>query len=79
MKAVVHKWGNSLAIRIPRNISSDANVTEGSCVYVTVENGSIVLTPSIKDKSLEELLKRVDGNNIHSEVSTGNNTGGEIW
>jgi Growth regulator len=79
MKATVQKWGNSLAIRIPRNISKDTKVSEGSHINIMVENGKIILSPSKKEYSLKELLKNVTNENIHSEISTGDNIGGEIW
>ena len=79
MKATIQKWGNSLAIRIPKNISIDTNVSEGTNIEISVENGNIVLCPTNKEYSLKELLKVVNSENIHSEVSTGENVGGEIW
>jgi antitoxin component of MazEF toxin-antitoxin module len=44
-----------------------------------VENGKIILSPSPKEYSLKELLKNVTNENIHSEISTGDYVGGEIW
>jgi antitoxin MazE len=79
MKATIQKWGNSLAIRIPKNISKDTRVSEGSDINITVENGKIILSPSPKEFSLKELLKNITNENIHSEVSTGDHMGGEIW
>jgi len=79
MKATVQKWGNSLAIRIPKNISKDTRVSEGSNVNIMVENGNIILSPTTKEYSLKELLKNITDKNIHSEVSTGNHIGNEIW
>ena len=79
MKTTVQKWGNSLAIRIPKNISKDTSLSEGSNLNILVENGNIILSPSAKEYSLSEILKHVTNENIHSEVSTGDQTGGEIW
>jgi antitoxin MazE len=79
MKTTVKKWGNSLAIRIPKNISKETMVTEGSNIDITVEKGKIILSPSQKEYSLKELLKNISNKNIHSEISTGNHVGGEIW
>jgi len=42
MKATVQKWGNSLAIRIPKNISMDARVSEGSNINIMIKNGNII-------------------------------------
>ena len=79
MKATIQKWGNSLAIRIPKNITKDTRVSEGSNVDIMVENGNIVLSPRRKEYSLKELLKNITIKNIHSEISTGDQTGSEIW
>jgi len=79
MKATVQKWGNSLAVRIPKNISKDTSVTEGSNIDILVENGNIILSPRKKEYSLKELLNNVTIENIHAEISTGEITGGEIW
>ena len=79
MKATIQKWGNSLAIRIPKNITKDSRVSEGSNIDIMVENGKIILSPSPIEYSLKELLKNVTNENIHSEISTGDYIGGEIW
>ena len=79
MKATIQKWGNSLAIRIPKNITKDIRVYEGSNIEIMVENGNIVLSPRKKEYSLKELIKKITIENIHSEISTGDQTGGEIW
>jgi len=69
MKTTVQKWGNSLAIRIPKNITKDTSLSEGSNLNILVENGNIILSPSAKEYSLSEILKHVTNENIHSEVS----------
>lgn len=79
MKTTVQKWGNSLAVRIPKNITKDIKVEEGSTMDINVENGNIILSPAKKGYSLNELLKNITKENIHSEVSTGDPVGGEVW
>ncbi len=79
MKTTIQKWGNSLAVRIPKNITKDTRLSEGSNINIIVEDGNIILSPSAKEYSLKELLKYVTIENIHSEVSTGDHIGGEIW
>ena len=79
MKATVQKWGNSLAIRIPKNVTKETKVIEGSSINIQVENGNIILSPSKKEYSLKELLKNITNENIHTEVSTGGRMGGEVW
>ena len=46
MKATVRKWGNSLALRIPRSFADDADVKEGSRVETPMVCRSPA-TPSI--------------------------------
>ena len=79
MEAIIKKWGNSLAIRIPKTILIDARVEVGNSVEIKVEDGNIVLKPNKKEHTLDILLNRITDENIHSEVLTGNQVGGEIW
>jgi antitoxin MazE len=79
MKATIRKWGNSLAVRIPKSITKDSGVSEGSNIDIMIENGNIVLSPREKEYSLKVLLNNITLENIHSEIPTGDQTGGEIW
>lgn len=79
MKAKLQKWGNSLAIRIPKSVALETNLTEGSQVQISTEEGQIVLRPAIKRYSLQELLAKVKPDNLHGETDTGNVEGKEIW
>jgi antitoxin MazE len=79
MKATIQKWGNSLAVRIPKSITKDSGVSEGSNIEISIENGNIILSPREKEYSLKVLLNNITLENIHSEISTGDQTGGEIW
>jgi len=80
MQTKIKKWGNSLALRIPKLLASDANLKLDKMVDISVEKGSIVIT-TIKEKeySLEKLLKRVNKSNLHGEFDTGAPVGKEIW
>jgi antitoxin MazE len=79
MKSAVQKWGNSLAVRIPANYAKDVHITEGSAVELTVEDNRIVIFPETKGGRLEEMLSRIDENNLHGETDTGGQVGNEIW
>ncbi len=80
MKLRVQKWGNSLALRIPKALAIEANVTSGSTVEMSLSNGELKIKP-IEDKEylLEELLSGITDENIHDEVSTGTPQGKELW
>ena len=76
----VAKWGNSLAIRIPRSIAKGANLTEGDRLSLDVaEDGSIVLRSSRRKYSLEELVAGITPKNRHSETEWGKPVGKEVW
>jgi antitoxin MazE len=79
MRANIQKWGNSLAIRIPRLLAIEAELEENSEVDLAVVQGKLMLTPAAKSYTLDELLAEVSPKNLHSEVSTGAPTGREAW
>lgn len=80
MKLKVQKWGNSLALRIPKALAIEANVASGSTVDMSLSNGELKIRP-VEDQeySLDELLSGITAENIHDEVSTGAPQGKEIW
>jgi antitoxin MazE len=45
MHVRVQKWGNSLAVRIPKPLAKDAEVTEGTALDLTVSKGKVIATP----------------------------------
>ena len=80
MRTKVQKWGNSLALRIPRALAEDANVRAGSTVEVRLEGGRLVLEPVAQPcYHLAALLAEVRRSNIHGEVPTGKSVGREVW
>ena len=80
MKAVIEKFGSSLALRIPRAFLQQAKVKSGSSVCVTVKKGRMVVTAmKVEELSLQELLANVTPQNIHPEIDWGAPRGKEVW
>ena len=80
MRVQVRKWGNSLALRIPKPFAEDVAVREGTVVDLSVAEGKLVAVPFRKGKpSLKQLLARVTKANLHGEVDTGRSAGRESW
>ena len=80
MHVRVQKWGNSLAVRLPKPLAEDAAVTEGTVLNLAVSKGRVVATPVEKKKpSLKQLLAKITRNNTHAEVDFGPSVGREIW
>jgi antitoxin MazE len=80
MKSRVQKWGNSLALRIPKSFASEVGLENESTVEVSLANGKLVITPVAKpEPTLKQLLAKITPENIHHEVETGSAVGNEIW
>jgi antitoxin MazE len=80
MLTKIQKWGNSLALRIPKAFAIDAQLENNSVVEVSLVDGQIVIKPVTRPQwSLEQLLAGVNSDNLHREVNTGDATGNEIW
>lgn len=80
MKVQIQKWGNSLALRIPKAFAVESNVTGGSTVEVSMENGNIIVKP-VKEPTytLEELVDGITDENRHEEIDWGRPVGNEVW
>ncbi len=80
MKAKVQKWGNSLALRIPKSFAAETKLEPGTDIDLTLIDGKLIVTPSAEPElTLEKLLEGVTEENIHSEVDTGISVGNEAW
>ena len=80
MKTRVQKWGNSLALRIPRSFAQEVGLQNQTPVEVALADGKLVITPvTSQDLTLEQLLAGVTEENLHREVDTGSRRGDESW
>ena len=80
MNATVQKWGNSLALRIPKTIAVDAGLTRGSVVSIAVKRRRLIVDPDPEPTyTLEELVKGITKKNRHPETDWGPPVGKEIW
>lgn len=82
MSQKVQKWGNSLAVRIPKAIAAQVHLEEGTPLTLSVEEGKLVLAKARRRRrhTLEELLDRVTDDNIHPETDWGPPVGRErFW
>ena len=80
MKTRVQKWGNSLALRIPKSFATEVGLERETAVEVSLADGKLVITPVAKPKlTLKQLLAKVTQENLHRGVNTGSATGNETW
>ena len=80
MRTRVQKWGNSLALRIPKSFATEVGLQRETSVEVSLTDGKLVITPITKPKlTLKQLLAKVTKENLHHEVDAGSAVGNEAW
>ena len=79
MRAKAQKWGNSLAVRIPKSIAEQAGVSEDDELDIEVDAEVIRLKPRRRQAGLAELLQQITPDNLHGAVDFGGARGREIW
>ena len=80
MKTRVQKWGNSLALRIPKSFAMEAGLRANAAVDLSLVDGTLVIQPvSAQALTLDELLRGITDDNIPGEWDTGKPVGKELW
>ena len=80
METNIKKWGNSLAIRIPKILAEEIAIYDESAVDLAVVEGRLLITPLDPGKvTLSALLDQVTDENLHRETATGPAVGDEAW
>ena len=78
MKSTVKRWGNSLAVRLPKDLAQTLEIGEGSTLTLEIVEGGLLLRRSSK-LELEALLEGVTRETIHAETDWGEPVGREAW
>jgi antitoxin MazE len=80
MKTRIQKWGNSLALRIPKSFAAESQLEQGMLVDMSLHDGKLLVTPLRPPTiTLEDLLRGITPQNLHHEVDTGPAVGNEAW
>jgi antitoxin MazE len=80
MEIQVKKWGNSLGLRIPQAIANQINIQDGSKINLVLNKNKIELTPAVAEEyRLDDMVALINESNLHSEISSGEPKGKEIW
>ena len=77
VKTRVVKWGNSLAVRIPKAAAEDACMREGDSLVIEASEDHIELRRAERIPTLAELVAQITPENRHREVATGPDRGKE--
>ena len=78
----VQKWGNSQGVRLSKELLADVHIEVGDPVHVSVQEGSLIVTPAHRvrgGRSLEDLVARVPKDYRPGELDWGSSTGREVW
>jgi antitoxin MazE len=75
--AQIVKWGNSLAVRIPKPVAKEAGVEEGDPVVLEAVRGQIKLRRKEAVPTLKELVAKITPENRYDEIPSGPERGRE--
>ena len=80
METTIQKWGNSLAVRLPKDVATKLALREGSRVEVREGTAGILIrhTPRPR-RSLKELVHMIRREHLHTETAWGRAAGVEAW
>ena len=80
MTSQIQKWGNSLALRIPKALAQQVGLTQSSEVELLLQDGQIVIRPvPARQYDLAALLAEMTPENLHCETDWGAPEGREEW
>ncbi|MCH7827393.1 MAG: AbrB/MazE/SpoVT family DNA-binding domain-containing protein [Bacteroidetes bacterium] len=76
----IQKWGNSLALRIPKAFAFQSKIREDEYVNLILDKNKIIIEPIKEEKySLKELVSGINKSNLHREIDFGEQVGNEHW
>jgi antitoxin MazE len=77
MTTKIQKWGNSLAVRIPKEVAE--GFRSGVSVELTREGSALIVRPSNKKKfTLKDLVSNIKPKHLHKETNWGDVVGREL-
>ncbi|HJU16666.1 MAG TPA: AbrB/MazE/SpoVT family DNA-binding domain-containing protein [Stellaceae bacterium] len=78
MQVQVARWGNSLGLRIPKDIAAQMGLCAGTRVEIVAEGERIILTPARRRYVLAELLEGMTPQAMREAFDWGPDRGREI-
>lgn len=71
MHVQVARWGNSLGVRIPRELARGVGLTEGTRVDIAAECDRIIIMPRAPRYTLDQLLQGMTPEAMHAAYDWG--------
>jgi antitoxin MazE len=79
MKTKVQKWGNSLGVRLPKNITDELGLSADRPVKMTYKDKKIIIEMIADSENLADLVERISEDNRHQETDWFAEQGKEVW
>ena len=80
MTTKIQKWGNSLAMRLPKELAKNLNWHAGAVVGFEQLGDKVIITSSRPEYTLEDMVKGITKKNRHKLVWPDDKPRGkEIW
>jgi antitoxin MazE len=77
MQVQVARWGNSLGVRLPKELAARLGIAEGSRVEMQAEQDRIVISVARPVYTLDELLVGTTPEAMHEAFDWGDDVGRE--
>jgi antitoxin MazE len=77
MRGQMVKWGNSLAVRIPKSVVEEARLKEGDSLEIEVVEGGVELRRASEVPTLSTLVSQITPENRYAEITTSAEVGKE--
>ena len=80
METSIQKWGNSLGVRLPKQLAEKQSLKAGTKVLVTeTKTGVSIEVVKNQTRTLAQMIKSITPANLHKEVDWGAPVGKEVW
>ncbi len=79
MNSKISTWGNSLALRIPRDYAQTLGLSSETPVTLELSQGGLLIRPAPQRPTLDALLEGVTPELIGGEIDWGPAQGLEEW
>lgn len=77
MQTHIHKWGNSLGLRIPSQVAKQLGLHLGSLVNIEIKDSKLII--QAPKYTLDNLLKDITKKNQHHQALDDKPRGNEEW
>ena len=79
MQATIQRWGNSHAVRLPKNLIDSAGLQENDVVEIIAEKDQITIKKQKRHFTLQERFEHYEGETAETEIDWGDPVGQELW